>query len=74
MEISSLFSESVAERKLVKIPPVCAQPVHEAMQACKAVDNFFHFHSEYVELRENDFSSGDTRASGGQHSAVRMLF
>ena len=64
----------------MKIPPalvkrfLCAQPVPEAMQACKAVDNFFHFHSEYVELRENDFSSGDTRASGGQHSAVRMLF
>ena len=46
----------------MKVPPALVkaylrnQPVHGALQACKAVDKFFHYCSEYVELREHDFS------------------
>ncbi len=60
--MTSLFASDVGERKLVKIPPALvksylrAQPVHGALNACKAVEKFMQYYAEFVELHENDFS------------------
>ncbi len=58
MEVTSLFAPDVADRKLVKIPPVLIKgflrglPTHGSLNACKAIDRFLTFYEEKIEVLE----------------------